>query len=194
MLARYLFAMVGTAVALAATTAHAHTFGTTGFGFMEGIGHPISGIDHIMAMVAVGLWASQEGGRALWVLPVTFVTMMTFGAFLGVAGIPVPAVELGIAASVLVLGALIAMSARLPLAAAMALVGACAIMHGHAHGAEMPEAAAPILYGIGFVLGTSILHTIGVGVGYWARSSIARVAVRVSGGAIAAAGVALMVA
>ncbi|MEI6560373.1 MAG: HupE/UreJ family protein [Rhodospirillaceae bacterium] len=193
MFGRHFVAIVGAALALGATTAHAHTFGTTGFGFMEGIAHPISGIDHIMAMVAVGLWASQEGGRALWALPATFVSMMTVGALLGVAGVPVPAVELGIAASVLVLGSLIAASARLPLIAAMAIVGACAVMHGHAHGAEMPEAAAPILYGIGFVLGTSILHTIGVAVGYWARSSLARVAVRVSGGAIAVAGVALMV-
>ena len=194
MRARYLSVLFGAVVALAAANAQAHTFGTSGFGFIEGLEHPISGIDHIMAMVAVGLWASQEGGRALWALPVTFVSMMTAGALLGVAGVPVPAVELGIAASVLVLGALIAASARLPLLAAMAIVGACAIMHGHAHGAEMPEAAAPMLYGIGFVLGTSILHTIGVTVGIWARSRVARIVVRVGGGAIALGGVVLMAA
>ncbi len=194
MVGRIIVALVSVCVSLTAVSAQAHTLGANGLGFLDGFGHPVSGIDHILAMIAVGVWASQEKRSALWVLPTSFVAMMVVGALLGVMGAPMPAAELGIAASVLVLGALIAASARLPLAAAAAFVGACAVLHGHAHGAEMPEAASPMLYGLGFVFGTSLLHAIGVGLGCWARSKSAHFAVRIGGSAMAAVGLALLIA
>ncbi|MBY6261905.1 HupE/UreJ family protein [Azospirillum sp. 412522] len=142
--------------------ADAHTFGAHDAGFAHGFLHPVGGWDHLLAMVAVGLWAAQRGGAALWALPATFVTAMIGGGLLGMAGIELPAVELGIAGSVIVLGALIAAQSRLALPVSMAAVALFALFHGHAHGVEMPEAAQPILYGLGFALATALLHGAGV--------------------------------
>ncbi|PWC36075.1 HupE/UreJ family protein [Azospirillum sp. TSO35-2] len=133
--------------------------------FLQGFLHPLSGIDHLLTMVAVGVWAAQNGGRAVWLLPAAFVAMLAGGAALGMAGVELPAVEAGIAASVAVLGLLVALNKRVPVIAGMALVGAFAVLHGHAHGAEMPEAAQPLLYGLGFIVSTVLLHGVGIAIG-----------------------------
>ncbi len=154
--------IVAAALAVPAA-AQAHTFGAHDAGFVHGFSHPLGGLDHLLAMVAVGLWAAQRGGRALWALPAAFVGAMIGGGLLGMAGIEFPAVELGIALSVVALGGLIALQSRLPLLASVGMVALFALFHGHAHGVEMPEAAAPLLYGAGFALATALLHGAGVG-------------------------------
>jgi urease accessory protein len=127
------------------------------------LAHPFLGLDHLLAMIAVGIWAGQLGGRAFWFVPLTFVSVMSAAATLGSFGITLPMVEPAIACSVLVLGLLIAGSVRLPTMAGVGLVGLFAVFHGYAHGLELPQAASPILYGIGFVLATSLLHGLGIG-------------------------------
>lgn len=177
----------------AASPAEAHIIDAAGAGWAHGFAHPFSGLDHILAMVAVGVWAAQTGRPALWVLPVVFPLAMAVGGLLGVAGVPVPGIEAGIAASVLGLGLLIAFQAKPPLAISVVLVALFALFHGHAHGTELPQAASPALYGAGFVLATAILHAIGLGIGLVMRLPKGMTAIRVGGGAIAAAGVALFV-
>ena len=179
-----------------ASPALAHTGVGGGSGFATGFGHPLGGLDHILAMVAVGFLAAQMGGRMLWALPLTFLGMMVVGGAVGMAGIGVPFVELGIVGSIIVFGAVIAFGRTLPLGAAVVLVGAFAIFHGHAHGTEMPADASGLAYGAGFLLATAILHAIGIGIGIAAQMTSAafgKAAVRASGGAIALAGVALAV-
>ena len=181
-------------VALAlASPAQAHIIGAGGAGWAQGFSHPFSGLDHILAMVAVGVWAVQTGRPALWVLPAAFPLAMAVGGLLGVAGVPVPGIEAGIAASVLGLGLLIAFRARPPLALSIALVALFALFHGHAHGTELPQAASPVLYGLGFVVATGLLHLIGLGIGSVMRLPKGLTAIRVGGGAIAAAGIVLFV-
>jgi urease accessory protein len=143
--------------------AHAHIGVGHTAGLANGLGHPLSGLDHILAMVAVGIWALQVGGRAIWAVPSTFVGMMIIGGVLGMSGITVPFVEQGILMSVLVLGVLIAAAIRLPLSMGMAIVGIFAVFHGHAHGTETPYAASGVLYGSGFALATASLHLAGIG-------------------------------
>lgn len=188
-------------LALAATIAGmpaaalAHTGVGAVHGFAPGFLHPLTGIDHILAMVMVGVFAWQLGGRALWLVPATFVTLMAAGGALGVAGIPVPFVEVGIALSVVVLGAVVALGLRAPLAVAMGLVGLFAICHGHAHGAEMPEDAGGLAYGVGFMLGTALLHMAGLGLGFLIGRAGDRhgpLVVRSVGGLAALAGVVLL--
>jgi urease accessory protein len=145
-----------------APAALAHTFGAHGAGFMQGVAHPFTGLDHLLAMTAVGVWAAQQGGRALWAVPASFVLTMIIGALVAVAGIQLPHIEAMVAASVLVLGLLVAFQSRWPLAVGMGLVSLFAFFHGHAHGLEMPEAASPVLYGFGFVLATVVLHLVGI--------------------------------
>ena len=146
--------------------ASAHTGVGDTAGFSHGFLHPLTGLDHVLAMVMVGIFAWQLGGRALWLVPTTFVALMAVGVALGVTGIGVPFVEAGIALSVIVLGAIVALRVRAPVAAAMAVVGLFAIFHGHAHGSEMPESAADIAYGMGFMLATALLHAAGIGLGF----------------------------
>lgn len=182
---------------LVATPALAHTGAGTVSGFASGFGHPIGGLDHLLAMIAVGVLAAQQGGKAVWLLPVSFVAMMVVGGALGIAGVAMPFVELGIVGSVIVLGAVIALGKHMPTGAAMALVGVLAVFHGHAHGTEMPIDASGVEYGLGFALATSILHAVGLGLGFGAKKvaeKIAPVAVRIGGGMIAAAGVVLLAA
>lgn len=157
---------VAAALALLPTAALAHTGVGDTAGFSHGFLHPLTGIDHILAMLMVGVFAWQLGGRALWLVPITFVLVMAIGGALGVAGIDVPFVETGIALSVIVLGAVVAFRIKAPVAIAMALVGLFAIFHGHAHGAEMPENAAGMAYGLGFMLATALLHLGGIGLGF----------------------------
>jgi urease accessory protein len=158
-------------------------------GFANGLLHPLTGLDHICAMVAVGLWAAQRGGRALWLVPATFVSVMIIGGILGMGHAGIPYVEQGIAASVLVLGILIAGAVRLPLAANTAIVGLFALFHGYAHGAEMPATASGLAYGVGFVIATASLHLSGIGLGLLAKQFASANLIRYVGGAIAACGV-----
>ncbi len=182
------------AMCLAPSLVQAHVGVGETSGLVHGLIHPLTGLDHVAAMVAVGLWAAQRGGRAVWVVPVTFVTVMTVGGLLGAVGFPLPFVEPGILASVLVLGVLIAAAIRLPLTASSLLVGLFALFHGHAHGAEMPETVAGAAYGIGFVLATGLLHCSGIGVGLLAQKLARPRVIRYAGGAITTLGIFLCIA
>jgi urease accessory protein len=152
--------------ALAPTLAFAHP-GVAGHthGFIQGFAHPISGIDHILAMVAVGIFAANLGGRALLAVPLTFMGFMLVGGTLGILGFPLPFVEVGIALSIVVLGLAVAAKWDWPLTAAMAMVGLFAVFHGHAHGTEMPLDASGAAYAAGFVAATGLLHLAGIGIG-----------------------------
>ncbi len=183
------------AIALLPGMALAHTGVGDTSGFSHGFVHPLTGIDHLLAMMMVGVFAWQLGGRALWLVPLTFVLVMAIGGVFGVAGIGIPFVETGIALSVIVLGAAVAFRLTVPVAVAVALVGLFAVFHGHAHGEEMPENAAGLAYGLGFMLATAALHAAGIGIGFL----IGRIAdergpaiVRITGGLVAMAGFALL--
>ena len=182
-------------VVLSVSPVLAHTGVGDTHGFIHGFTHPISGIDHVLAMVAVGVFAAHLGGRALWAVPLAFLTMMAVGGTLGMGGVAIPYVEIGIALSVVALGVAIAFGLSLPLVAATTLVGVFAIFHGHAHGAEMPDTASGFEYGAGFILATGILHAIGIGMGLatglLSRTSGRRIA-QVGGGLMAVAGVAIL--
>jgi urease accessory protein len=147
------------------TVANAHTGIGDHNGFWHGLEHPIGGLDHILAMVAVGLWAAQIGGKALWLVPGSFVIAMTGSSVLGHFGLPLPGVEQAILASDFILGLLLLFAARLPLATSIGIVSILAIFHGYAHGAEMPETASGLTYGIGFIISTAALHLAGIGMG-----------------------------
>jgi urease accessory protein len=171
--------------------AHVDDPGLAG-GFITGFTHPLFGWDHVLAMVAVGLWGAFLGSPAIWILPVVFPLIMAFGGAAGILGVPIPAVETGIAASSIVLGVLIALALRSPLWVAVLIVGSFAVFHGHAHGTELPSAASPVTYSTGFVVATGMLHLIGVGFGFLAGRPGGAFAVRTAGAAIAVAGVAFL--
>lgn len=183
------------ALTLMPTLAFAHTGIGDAHGFTHGFMHPVSGLDHVLAMVTVGILAAQMGGRTLWLVPSTFVAVMAIGGALGFAGIDVPFVELGIALSVVGLGAAVALGVTPPLGIIVGLVALFAIFHGHAHGAEMPETASGLAYGGGFMLGTALLHVAGIGIGMGIeRLAAARgpLFVRGAGAAVAVAGLGLV--
>jgi urease accessory protein len=178
---------------LAAPAAEAHPLAFHGMGFAAGAAHPFMGLDHLLAMLAVGVWAVQQGGRAIWAVPAAFVTMLVAGGAMAMAGIPLPGVEAGILASVVALGLLVAGAARLPMPAGLGLVALTALFHGHAHGAEMPLAASPVGYAVGFTFATIVLHLAGVALGTLGRASLLESRlVRLGGAAMAATGVALL--
>ena len=177
---------------LASPEAFAHSTEGLAGGFMSGLMHPVLGPDHVIAMVAVGLWGAFLGRPAIWLLPIVFPMVMAFGGALGVAGVPVPAVETGIAVSAIVLGAMVAFAARPPIWIAAVIVGAFAIFHGHAHGTELPSAANPLAYSLGFVIATGLLHLCGIAFGALAHWPAGRVAVRAGGGLIALGGFAFL--
>lgn len=192
---RILLPLIG-ALALASTPALAHVGVGPTLGLFAGFSHPLSGADHILAMTAVGVLAAQRGGRFLWLLPATFVAMMILGGMLGATGVPLPLVEQGILGSIVILGGVIAVGCQIPISAALALVGLFAVFHGHAHATEMPETFSGLEYGFGFVAATAMLHGIGIGLTAAIQQtgkSFARTAVRLGGGAIAAAGLMLIV-
>lgn len=177
-------------LALLAPAAFAHIGGgDVAGGFLSGLAHPVFGPDHVIAMVAVGLWGAQLGQPAIWVLPVTFPLVMAFGGVLGLLGVPLPAIEIGIAVSAIVLGAMVMLAARPPLWIAAVLVGAFAIFHGYAHGAELPQWANALAYSLGFVVATGSLHGFGILIGTVNRWRAGALALRIGGGAIAASGV-----
>lgn len=177
-----------------AALAHAGVVATSGM--VAGMFHPISGLDHILAMVAVGILAARQGGRALWWVPAGFVVLMAVGGALGISGAAVPFVEQGIVGSVIILGAVIAWGGKLPLAGVMALVGGLAVFHGHAHGAEMPMNASGVAYSLGFIAVTATLHALGVGLTIGVHKYLeksASLAARAGGAGIALIGAALAV-
>jgi urease accessory protein len=174
---------------LATTPLYAHVQEGAAAGFLTGLKHPISGLDHVLAMIAVGLWGAQLGAPAVWALPVTFPMVMALGGFLGLVGVPLPGVEVGVAASAILLGAMVMTEARPPLAVAAALVGFFAIFHGYAHGAELPPGQSGLTYSIGFVVATGCLHGVGIAIGLVHRWPAGRVALRVAGAFVALAGV-----
>lgn len=174
---------------LTPSVALAHAGAGIGGGLMSGFTHPLNGLDHIAAMVAVGLWGAFLGRPAIWLLPVVFPLVMTLGGAMGILGIPVPAIETGIAVSAIVLGLMVALAARLPLWIAAVLVGIFAIFHGYAHGAELPQAANPLAYSIGFVIATGLLHLCGIAVGMLVQWSAGNLAVRAGGVMISLIGV-----
>lgn len=172
----------------------AHTGVAMASGFGAGFSHPLGGVDHMLAMIAVGLVAVQMGGKALWAVPGAFVAMMLVGGFMGMSGVEVPFIEAGILASVVVFGALIAAGAKLSGAATAVIAGAFAIFHGQAHGAEMPLGAGSLAYSAGFVLATALLHGAGIAAGMALNKVYTARIARISGGAIAAGGVLLAIA
>jgi urease accessory protein len=180
------------AMTLMAGPAFAHSENGVAIDFWGGFTHPIFGPDHVIAMVAVGLWGAFLGQPAIWVLPVVFPLVMAFGGALGVAGVPLPGVETGIALSAILLGMMVALAARPPLWIAAILVGAFAIFHGHAHGAELPIGADAVAFSMGFVIATGMLHLFGIAFGTLSRWPAGRVAVRAAGGAITVLGFAFL--
>lgn len=173
---------------LAPAVAGAHpTTGGVG-GLVGGFLHPLTGLDHVAAMVAVGLWGAYLGAPAMWLLPVIFPMVMAFGGALGVIGVPLPGVEICIALSGVMLGLAVAAAARPPLWVAGTMVGTFAIFHGHAHGTELPHAANPFTYAVGFVLATGLLHLGGISLGLLTRWPWGQVVVRTGGGLIACIG------
>ena len=175
-----------------APSALAHLLQGEAYGFVTGFLHPISGADHVLAMVAVGLWGAQLGAPAIWVLPIAFPLVMAMGAMFGFLGVPIPGVEYGIAASAIVLGAAVAFEMRPPLVIAALVVGCFAIFHGHAHGTELPPGQSALLYSMGFVIATGCLHAVGIGIGTAHRWTWGRQFLRVAGTVVAAGGVFFM--
>ena len=185
--------LVALAALAAAAPVWAHEQQGQAAGLLSGLLHPVSGIDHVLAMIAVGLWGAQLGSPAIWLLPVTFPLVMAIGGFLGLIGVPLPAVEVGIAVSALTLGAAVAIEARPPLALAALLVGFFAVFHGHAHGTELPDGQSGLLYSVGFVVATGLLHALGISIGLMHRWSTGRRMLRGAGAAVALAGAFLLV-
>jgi urease accessory protein len=184
---------LATALVALPTAAFAHVGDHSHMSLAEGLAHPFTGIDHMLAMVAVGLWASQIGGRALWLLPLTFPVVMAAGAAMGFAGVALPLVEAGIAISVLVLGGVIAFALRPSLAISVPLIAAFALLHGYAHGIELPASVSALTYAVGFIAATFTLHLIGIGLGLVANRMPVRFAARTAGGAIACIGLLMLV-
>ncbi|MDX1814726.1 MAG: HupE/UreJ family protein [Thermodesulfobacteriota bacterium] len=177
------------AVILVPATVFAHQETGSITGIVSGLKHPVSGMDHVLAMISVGLWGAQLGAPAVWLLPVAFPMVMAFGGMLGLMGTSLPGIEIGIAVSAIALGAMIVTESRPPLWIAAALVGFFAIFHGHAHGTELPAGSSGLLYSIGFVAATGMLHGVGIAMGLVHRFRGGRLAVRAAGAVVSAAGV-----
>ena len=181
-------ALTAGAVLILAGPAAAHAGTGLRGGVASGFLHPLSGADHLLAMVSVGLWGAFLGRPLIYALPVIFPTVMVAGAAMGMLGVPMPPVEVGIALSVLVLGLCLALAVRAPVWAAAAIVAAFAVFHGYAHGKELPSAADPVGYSLGFVLATGLLHVAGIGLGALKDRRGSEVLARGLGGAVALAG------
>jgi urease accessory protein len=171
-----------------APSVQAHVQQGQAIGFITGLEHPWSGLDHVLAMIAVGLWGAQLGNPALWILPVTFPMVMSLGAMMGLLGIPLPGIEIGIAVSAILLGAMVLGEVRPKLYIAAIMVGFFAIFHGHAHGTELPVGQSGLLYSMGFVIATGVLHGIGITIGTIHRWPAGKIALRGAGAFIAAMG------
>jgi urease accessory protein len=180
--------LIALALALMPATVLAHSENGVAIDFKGGFSHPIFGPDHVIAMVAVGLWGAFLGMPAIWLLPVVFPLVMAFAGALGVLGVPLPGVEIGIALSAIALGTMVALAARPPLWVAAVLVGAFAVFHGHAHGTELPIGADAVAFSMGFVVATGTLHLAGISFGTLSRWPAGRIAVRAAGCIIAVIG------
>lgn len=194
-LSRHLPLLAGTGLcmlAALATAASAHTGHESHFSLADGALHPLSGVDHLAAMIAVGLWAALAGGKRIWIWPIAFVGMMLAGGFLGHAGIAFPAVESAIAASVIVLGLAVALGVQAPVVPGAVLIGLFALFHGHAHGAEAP-ATGWLGYAAGFAVSTAVLHLVGIAIGLGLARFAGRIPVQALGVATAVLGIVLMV-
>ena len=179
-------------VFLCAQMAFAHPQRGEAVGFLTGFRHPLSGLDHVLAMVAVGLWGAQLGSPAIWVLPVAFPMVMAVGGMLGLIGVPLPGTEYGIALSAILLGAAVMFEVRPRLGIAAALVGFFAIFHGHAHGTELPPGQSALLYSMGFVIATGCLHALGIGIGTVHRWVWGQKLLRIAGALVAVGGTLFM--
>ncbi len=168
--------------------AWAHEEAGQAAGFLAGCLHPVSGLDHVLAMVAVGLWGAVLGAPAIWLLPVAFPLVMALGALMGLLGFPLPGVEVGIALSAIVLGAMVLAETRPAPWVAAVIVACFAVFHGHAHGRELPEGTNALLYSFGFVVATGLLHAAGILLGAAHRWPAGRQAVRAAGAGVALAG------
>jgi urease accessory protein len=192
---RNMLRLAGIALGLTPTAALAHVGVGQASGMVHGFMHPLGGVDHLLAMILVGVFAYQLGRKALVLLPLAFIGLMALGGLAGIAGMPLPFVEIGIALSVVVLGLAVAFRINAPVALAVALVAAFAVFHGHAHGAEMPMSVSGVTYGVGLVLATGLLHAVGIGVGVLAGAlseSYGKSFYRVAGGTAAAVGLVLL--
>ncbi|MCJ2054588.1 HupE/UreJ family protein [Methylobacterium sp. J-070] len=185
-------AVLPAALALLPQAALAHPGHGAAMGAETGFLHPLMGADHVLAMVAVGLLAALRGGRALWLLPASFLALMSAGAGLGMTGVALPYAETGIALSIVVFGVAAIVGLRAPVALLAALVGIFAVFHGYAHGIEMPETASGLSFGLGFLTATALLHAAGLGLGLGATRIGATRAPAALGAALAAAGLALL--
>lgn len=172
-----------------AVAARAHSDQVETGGFVSGYLHPLTGFDHLLAMIAVGIWGATLGKPLVWALPVTFPLLMVVGGVLGIARVPIPFVETGIAASVVVLGLAIAAAWKAPTAVALAIISVFGVLHGHAHGTELPSAASPAAYAAGFVVATGMLHLAGIAIGALAVAPRGKQLLRGCGSLIAIAGV-----
>lgn len=175
-------------VAIWSPVAWGHVESSQAGGFLSGLSHPVSGLDHVIAMVAVGLWGAQLGAPAIWLLPIAFPMMMAFGGMLGLMGLPLPGVEVGIALSAMVLGALVLGEVSLSLLAAVLVVAFFAVFHGHAHGTELEPGQNAMLYSLGFVIATGLLHALGITVGLIHRWDFGRAVLRGAGALVMAGG------
>ena len=182
-------ALISVVAAFGAGAAFAHTGTGLPGGFMSGFVHPLSGFDHLLAMISVGLWGAFLGRPLIIALPVIFPTVMAFGAALGMANAPLPSTETGIAVSVLLLGGVIAFDVKAPVWLACVIVAIFAIFHGYAHGKELPSAADPIGYAVGFMLATGLLHMFGIGLGLINNIPRGKFVTRSMGAAVAVSGV-----
>lgn len=176
------------AVLLWPLAAGAHIESGQAGGFLDGLAHPVSGLDHVLAMVAVGLWGAQLGAPAMWLLPIAFPLMMAVGGLLGLIGLPLGGVEIGIAVSSVILGGLVLGEIRMPVLGAMLVVAFFAVFHGHAHGTELPAGQNAMLYSLGFVIATGTLHAVGIGIGTVHRWDFGRAALRGAGSLVMAGG------
>lgn len=177
---------------LLAQAADAHSMGAQGGAFASGLVHPFAGLDHVLAMVAIGVWAAQNGGRALWAVPLSFVATMLLGAALGIAGMPLPSVEPAIAVSLMILGLLVTLSVRMRLAAGMAVAAVFALFHGHAHGTEIITVSIA-QYLLGMTIATALLHGAGMIFGSLPKAGFGAKVLRFGGAAIAATGAWMLV-
>jgi urease accessory protein len=175
-------------VLLVSVPASAHSVGNSAAGFAAGFLHPLTGLDHLLAMVSIGIWGAELGAPALWLLPIAFPLIMSVGGALGIVGVPLPGSELLVALSVVVLGSLVVYGRQVPVAVALAIVGVFAIAHGHAHGAELPGAADALAFTIGFVGATGLLHLVGIAIGLLGRFPNGAVAIKACGLLIAMTG------
>ena len=184
-----ILAVLSTTGALYSGAAAAHSGTGLAGGFLPGFLHPLTGFDHLLAMVCVGLWGAFLGPPLLQTLPVIFPAMMVAGAALGMFAVPMPPIEVGIAVSVVVLGACIALTFKAPVWAASCIVAAFAVFHGYAHGTELPSAASPVTYSAGFVLATGLLHLLGIAIGSFTDRPAGREIVRGGGAVVSVLGV-----